>query len=220
MQSAPFSLSAHQRDGLFYLRIGGDFERASIGHVQSALAALRSEDLHRIVFDLRGVTFLDGSALTTILGADDRGRREGFEVVVVRPPAFGARLFALSRLGQQLRLVDHPWEAGAPDQQGEPVGSEGGEGALEVRKLPSDLLFTCVRCRCNPAVLEPGHAAGGHTLISPDGPVCRGCVTRQERIELGEAILRDLRRARPQDEAKVRAIQEALTELRYSEPTD
>src|SRR2546421_5618645 len=79
----PFSLSAHQQDGLFYLRIGGDFEGASVGEVQSALAGLRSEPPRRLVLDLSGVTFLDSAALRTILRADRRGRSEGFEVVVV-----------------------------------------------------------------------------------------------------------------------------------------
>jgi anti-anti-sigma factor len=220
VQSAPFSLSAHQQDGLFYLRIGGNFERASVGHVQSALAALRSEPLQRIVFDLSCVTFLDSAALTTILRADRRGRREGFEVVVVRPPPLEARVFTLSRAAEHLTLVNHPREAGVPEQQAGPVGSERREAAIEFRRLPSEQLFTCVRCRCNPAVLEAAQVVGGLTLVSPDGPICGGCVTKLEQIELGEAILGDLRRGQPRDEAKIRELEKALAELRDSKPAD
>jgi anti-anti-sigma factor len=213
VQGAPFSLRTHREDGLVYLRIGGDFERASAGRVQSALATLRAEPLGRVVFDLSGVTFMDLAALTTVLRADQRGRREGFEVVVVRPPPAAARVFTLSRAGDHLTLVNHPQEAGVPEQQGGPVGSERREAAVEFRRLPAEEVFTCVRCRNNPAVLEAGQVVGGFTLISPDGPICRGCVTRQEQIEMGEAILRDLRQGKPRDEAKIRELEAAVAEL-------
>jgi anti-anti-sigma regulatory factor len=188
--------------------------------VQSALAIPRSEPLRRVVFDLSGVTFLDPAALTTLLRADQRGRREGFEVVVVRPPPLEARVFTLSRAAEHLTLVNHPREAGVPEQPGGPVGFECREPAIEFRRLPSEQLFTCVRCRCNPAVLEAGQVVGGLTLVSPDGPICGGCVTKQEQIDMGEAILGDLRRGQLRDEAKVRELERALAQLRDSKPAE
>lgn len=154
---------------------------------------------------------MDLAALTTLLRADQRGRREGFEVVVVRPPPLGARLFTLSRAGEHLTLVNHPWEAGVPDQQ---------EAAIEFRRLSSEEVFTCVRCRSNPAVLEAGTVVGALTLISPDGPICGGCVTKLEQVEMGEAILGELRRGQPRDEAKIGELENALAELRESKPAD
>jgi anti-anti-sigma factor len=216
----PFSLGTHQEDGFVYLRIRGDFDRTNVGRVQSALAIPRGEPLRRVVFDLSGVTFIDPAALTMLLRADQRGRREGFEVVVVRPPPLEARVFTLSRVAEHLTLVNHPREAGAPEQQGGPVGSERREAAIEFRRLPSEQLFTCVRCRCNPAVLEAGQVVGGLTLVSPDGPICGGCVTKQEQIEMGEAILGDLRREQLRDEAKITELETALTQLRDSKPAD
>jgi anti-anti-sigma regulatory factor len=173
-----------------------------------AVLATRGEPVRRVVFDLSNVTFMDVAALTAILRADEQGRGEGFEVVVVRPPALGARLFTLSRAIEHLRIVDHPREAGADDRQ----------GAIVFRRLSPEELFTCVRCRSNPAVLE-GQGVGGLTLVSADGPICAGCVTREEQIEMGEAILRELRWGEPPDEAKIRELEEALAELR-TEPAD
>jgi len=187
--------------------------------VESALAILRDEPLRRVVFDLSGVTFMDLAALSTLLRADQRGRRECFEVVVVRPPTLTTRVFSL-RAKKHLTLVDHPREAGVPGQQGEPVGSEGRETAIEFRQLPSEEVFTCIRCRSNPAVLEAGQVVEGLTLVSPDGPICGGCVTKLERVEMGEALLGDLRRGQARQEATIKELEKALAELRDSKPAD
>jgi len=213
----PFNLSAHRQDGLFYLRIGGDFERASVGHVQSALAGLRSDHPRRVVFDLSGVTFLDSAALTTILRADRRARSEGFDVVVVRPRSRAGRLFSLSRVRKHMTVVNHPREAVA-----DPVGSQARPAAaIEFRRLALEDVSTCVRCHSNLAVWDAGQVIDGPvTLVSRAGPICRGCITKEERIELGEAILAKLRLGQPQNEAKLRAFEEALAELRDSRRAD
>jgi anti-anti-sigma factor len=217
----PFSVRADQRDGLVYLRIRGDFDCGTVGRVQSALATLRSEPLRRIVFDLSGVTFLDLAALTTILRADQRGLREGYDVLVVRPPSPAGRVLILSRAREHLTIVNHPREAVLHDQGG-PFSSAGSAAApVEFRRLAFEELSTCVRCRSNPAVWEAGQVVEGLvTLVSPDGPICGGCITKREQIELGEAILGDLRRGQPRDEARITVLEEALAELRDSEPAD
>ena len=213
----PFSLSAHWQDGLFYLRIGGDFEHVSVGHVQSALADLRSEHPRRVVFDLSGVTFLDSAALTTILRAHRRARSEGFDVVVVRPQSRAGRLFSLSRVRNHMTIVNHPREAVA-----NPVGSQARPAAaIEFRRLAFEDVSTCVRCRSNLAVWDAGQVIDVPvTLVSRAGPICRGCSTKGEQIELGEAILADLRLGQPHEEAKIRAFEEALAELRDSRRAD
>jgi anti-anti-sigma factor len=206
-----FSLRSYQVDGHVHLHIGGDFDRATVGRVRSALATFDDGPPQRVVFDLSAVIFMDLAALTTILRADERGVREGFDVVVVRPPPLAGRILTLSRAGEHLTLVNHPREAEAP------VGSEKREAAVQFRQLPSEEVFTCVRCRSNSAVLEAGQVMG-LTLISADGPICGGCVTLQEQIEMGEALLGDLRQRQPRDEAKIRELERALAELRDSRP--
>jgi hypothetical protein len=181
--------------------------------VQSVLAGVRGELVGRVVFDLRGVTFLDSAALTTIVRADDRGRREGFDVVVVRPPPLAARVFTLSRAGEQLTLVNHPGEAGLP-------GQELREAAIQFRWFPSEEVAICARCLSNPALVDDWQTVAGLRLVSADGPICGGCVTKQEQIEMGEALLEDFRRQQPRDEVKIRELADALTELRDSEPAD
>jgi anti-anti-sigma factor len=210
----PFNLESHKRDGTVHLRIGGDFDRVAVRHVKSALATLWGEPLRRVVFDLSAVTFMDVAALTTILRADQRGLREGFEVVVVRPPPPGNRVLILSRAGEHLTIVKDPGEAGVYDQP-----AARATPSIEFRRLALEDVSTCARCHSNPAVWESGPVVEGPvTLESPEGPICSGCTTKEERIELAEAILGDLRRGQSRDEARIRALEEALTELRDLKP--
>jgi STAS domain-containing protein len=193
-----------------------------VGRVRSVLASPRGEPLRRVVFDLSNVTFMDVAALTAILRADQQGRGDGFEVVVVRPPLLGGRVFTLSRAREHLTIVDHPREATVDDRQGARFGSDGGETAIEFRRLAREEISTCVRCRSNHALWEAGvPVVGGLVmLVSPDGPICGGCITKTEQIELGEAILGDLRLREPRDEERIRALEEALAELHNSKAAD
>ena len=196
-----------------HLLIGGDFDRATAGRVRSVLGTVGGAALRRVVFDLRAVTFMDLAALTTILHADQRGHREAFDVVVVRPPSPASRVLILTRAAEHLTILSHPREAGVHDEfAAEPI---------EFRRLDIEEVSTCARCCSNPAVIEARHLMGGRaTLDSPGGPICGGCVTRQEQVELCEGILRDLRLQQPRDEAKVRSLEEALAELREARRAD
>jgi anti-anti-sigma factor len=90
-----------------HLRLTGEFDLAGVRAVENALERLdQAPAPRRLVFDLRGLTFLDIAGLRTILGADARGRAEEFEVVVVRPRGIVNRVFTLTRAGEQLSMVD------------------------------------------------------------------------------------------------------------------
>jgi len=90
-----------------HLRLTGEFDIAGVRAVENALDRLdQAPAPRRVVFDLRGLTFLDIAGLRTILGADARGRAEEFEVVVVRPRGTVNRVFTLTRAGEQLSMVD------------------------------------------------------------------------------------------------------------------
>ncbi len=101
------ALAVEQDGATLYLRLRGEFDRAGVGRVEAALeraAALTS----RVVFDLRGLSFLDLAGLKTILRAEERSHSEPFDVVVVRPRGLINRIFTLTRAGERLTLVDKP----------------------------------------------------------------------------------------------------------------
>ena len=102
-------MTVEESDSTLLVRLAGDFDLAGVGPVENALDRLsRTPVLRRLVFDLRGLTFLDISGLHTILRAHARGRAEAFEVEVVRPRGLANRVFTLTQAGKQLGMVDEP----------------------------------------------------------------------------------------------------------------
>jgi anti-sigma B factor antagonist len=110
----PFGLKTDRLGDVAFLRLTGELDLAAVGEVEAALDRALDEETSLLVLDLRRLTFLNGSGLKTILRADDRGRREGFDVVVVRPPHPVSRVFTLTRAGERLELVDEPPRVSAP----------------------------------------------------------------------------------------------------------
>lgn len=89
------------------LRLIGEFDRACVSRVEAALKRVSAAHTRRVVFDLKGLSFLDSEGLMAILRANERARSEPFEVVVVRPQGLASRVFTLTRAGAQLKMVDH-----------------------------------------------------------------------------------------------------------------
>ena len=61
-----------------------------------------------VILDLRAVTFLDSAGLHALIEARDACRERGWEMLVVRGPAQVVKVFSLTGMEQELRVVDHP----------------------------------------------------------------------------------------------------------------
>ena len=106
---SPLLVAVEESDATLHVRLAGEFDLAAVPLVEKALDRLsRAPVVKRVVFDLTAVCFLDLAGLRTILRADARGRAEAFGVVVVRPRGVANRVFALTRAGEQLNIVNEP----------------------------------------------------------------------------------------------------------------
>ena len=99
-------VSVEQRATVALLHVQGDFDLAAVDCVEAALDGAIDSLTDAVVFDLRGVSFLDLSGLRTLVRADARARRQSFVVGVVPPPGAAARIFALTDAGRDLALLD------------------------------------------------------------------------------------------------------------------
>jgi anti-anti-sigma factor len=107
--ASPLILAVEESDSTLRLRLTGDFDRAGVGAVENALHRVRqAPPTRRVVFDLRGLAFLDLAGLRTILRTDAQGRAEAFEVVLIRPRGTANRVFTLTRAGERLSIIDEP----------------------------------------------------------------------------------------------------------------
>jgi anti-anti-sigma factor len=107
--ASPLILAVEESDRTLRLRLTGDFDVEGVGAVENALHRFgQAPPPRRVVFDLRGLAFLDMAGLRTILRADARGRAEAFEVVLLRPRGTANRIFTLTRAGVRLSIIDEP----------------------------------------------------------------------------------------------------------------
>jgi anti-sigma B factor antagonist len=99
-------IEAHDHDGLAHVVLTGELDLSTIGSVEQELSRVEGERPAVVALDLSRLTFLDSSGLRVIVSADKRARRENRRFVVVRGPETVQRVFSITRLDEQLELVD------------------------------------------------------------------------------------------------------------------
>jgi anti-anti-sigma factor len=99
-------IEAHDHDGLAHVVLTGELDLSTIAKVEKELARVERDGPETVALDLSRVTFLDSSGLRVIVSADQRARRENRRFVVVRGPETVQRVFSITRLDEQLELVD------------------------------------------------------------------------------------------------------------------
>jgi anti-anti-sigma factor len=99
-------IDAHDHDGVAHVVLTGELDLSTIAKVEHELSRIEGEGPAVVALDLSRLTFLDSSGLRVIVSADQRARRENRRFVVVRGPDTVQRVFSITRLDQQLELVD------------------------------------------------------------------------------------------------------------------
>jgi anti-sigma B factor antagonist len=99
-------IDAHDHDGVAHVVLTGELDLSTIAKVEQELSRIEGEGPAVVALDLSRLTFLDSSGLRVIVSADQRARRENRRFVVVRGPETVQRVFSITRLDQQLDLVD------------------------------------------------------------------------------------------------------------------
>ncbi len=99
-------IEAHARDGLAHVVLTGELDLSTIAKVEQELSRVEGDGPEVVALDLSRLTFLDSSGLRVIVSADKRARRENRRFVVVRGPETVQRVFSITRLDEQLDLVD------------------------------------------------------------------------------------------------------------------
>ena len=101
------SLEAIATDGTARVALSGELDISGVGEVDRHLAAAELENPPIILLDLRALSFIDSTGLRLVLGADERARRAGRRLVVVRGPESVDRVFRVALLDRRLDIVDH-----------------------------------------------------------------------------------------------------------------
>jgi anti-sigma B factor antagonist len=100
-----FALAIRPDRSRVVLALTGEIDVASVADVQTALQDLRDAGWEDIVVDLRDVSFIDSTGLGVLIAADERARREGWELAVTKGSPPLERLLKLACLSSSLRRV-------------------------------------------------------------------------------------------------------------------
>lgn len=103
---APVQVRVERYATVTTLHLSGEFDLWAVDQVERRFERALDAVTDQVVFDLRGVTFLDLCGLKLLLRADARARSEAFAVAVVPPPGVAARIFAAVDAGRRLALLD------------------------------------------------------------------------------------------------------------------
>jgi anti-sigma B factor antagonist len=106
---SPLDLNTEEAsNGIVRLALTGEFDIASAPRVEEEIARLEDARPALLVLDLRGLEFMDSTGLRAVVGADARAREQGRRFAVVRGPEAVHRIFEVTRLTDQLEIVDDP----------------------------------------------------------------------------------------------------------------
>ena len=112
---SPFEIETRDRDGVVEFALTGELDIASFTAVEDRLREIEAGKPGTIVFDLRGLRFMDSTGLRVILSADKRARRDGWRLVVVEGPEPVHRVFRLALLDRRLDFVSDPADVASGD---------------------------------------------------------------------------------------------------------
>jgi len=85
----PFEIHDDRSDATVTLRLYGEFDIAGCQQYEAALEGIDLSTVRELVVDLGGVTFIDSSAMRSLLGTKAHADRNGFEMSVALPPPDG-----------------------------------------------------------------------------------------------------------------------------------
>jgi anti-anti-sigma factor len=88
------------------VRLAGDLDLVEAPAVARTLEELIEGGFHRVVIDLRQLSFIDSTGLRVLLTARDAARGRGTELALIRGPRHVERLLSLTRTADLFRYVD------------------------------------------------------------------------------------------------------------------
>ena len=84
----------------------GELDLSTAEKVEDELRRVEDDADQLLVLDLSGLTFLDSTGLRVMVTADQRARKTGRRLAVVKGPDTVHRVFTITKLDERLRMVD------------------------------------------------------------------------------------------------------------------
>ena len=160
-------VDTQENDGLVHVSLRGELDLSTVDKVEDELRRTEDRADKLLVLDLSGLTFLDSTGLRLMVTADQRARKSGRRLALVKSPETVHRVFTITKLDERLEMVDDVKEPNPAE-------------AYPLRVMPPDPIS---RAALN-ALLASGEAAGCISLSELEEHV--------QALELGDEELDSL----------------------------
>ena len=109
VEPLPFGVEVVAQGERTVFRLAGELDMAAVPELQEVLRAAQHENPSEIVFDLRGLSFLDSMGLSALVGAHVAGRDGHQTVSFVRGcDEVVSKVMQLTKMDDRLHWVDPP----------------------------------------------------------------------------------------------------------------
>jgi anti-sigma B factor antagonist len=99
-------VDTREQDGAVHMSLIGELDLSTVEKVEEALRQAEDGGAETVVLDLSSLSFLDSTGLRTIVTADQRARKSGRRLAIVRGPDTVHRVFTITRLDERLDMVE------------------------------------------------------------------------------------------------------------------
>ncbi len=89
-----------------HLSLSGELDLSTVDKVEEELRRVEEGGAQTVVLDLSSLSFLDSTGLRTIVTADQRARKSGRRLAIVKGPETVHRVFTITRLDERLDIVN------------------------------------------------------------------------------------------------------------------
>jgi len=99
-------VDTEEREGLVRVSLRGELDLSTVEKVEDELRRIEDRADKLLVLDLSGLTFLDSTGLRLMVTADQRARKAGRRLALVKGPETVHRVFTITKLDERLEIVD------------------------------------------------------------------------------------------------------------------
>jgi anti-anti-sigma factor len=99
-------VDTREQENAVHLALIGELDLSTVEKVEEELRRVEDGGAQTVVLDLSSLSFLDSTGLRTIVTADQRARKSGRRLAIVKGPDTVHRVFTITRLDERLEIVD------------------------------------------------------------------------------------------------------------------
>ena len=99
-------VETEEREGAVHLTLTGELDLSTVDKVEDELRRVEEGGAGTVVLDLSSLSFLDSTGLRTIVTADQRARKSGRRLAIIKGPETVHRVFTITRLDERLEIVN------------------------------------------------------------------------------------------------------------------